>query len=149
MIAGAFLPWLKRRSPSPGQRLTGVQLNHRIFYSFYLSKYWRHASLPHSRFATSAGIVMIFLGVVAVAGLIPRRGWLTSVAGLLPVAGVVLAVIVSKSAHVVPRVSLHRDLGIGALVVLAGGVLAVVGGFLGARAPAPPFQQVPPPAPAA
>lgn len=129
MILGAFLVWL--RSP----KLTGVQLNYRIFYSFYLGKGTSLATRtpPHSRPLTSAGIVLILLGVVAVAGLLPRRGWLTSVAGLAAVVAMVLFAATLKGADVRPRLHLRSSVGAGAVICGVGGVIALVGGFFGGR----------------
>ena len=44
-------------------------------------------------FATSLGLVVIVLGLLAIVGLVPRTGWLTSLAGLLAIAVFVLGVV--------------------------------------------------------
>ncbi len=127
MIAGSFLVWL--RSPS----YTGVKLNHRIYYKFYLAHNNHVNPLSHSKFVTSAGIVTIVLGVVAILGLFPSRGWLTSVAGILAIIAIVLFAVVVKGANVHPKLHIRKEIGVGAVVVLVGGVLALIGGFVGAR----------------
>ncbi len=124
MILGSFLIWLRRLD------LTLVQLNHRIFYKYYLVTTSRLIVLPHSKFLTSAGILMILLGVIAIAGLALHNGWLTVAAGLLAVIAVVLFVIVAKGAPVHPQPRLRKDIGIGVVVSLIGGVVAIAGGVV-------------------
>jgi hypothetical protein len=140
MIGGSFLVWLRRQS------LTGVQLNHRIYYRLYFAKNGALHTAPHSRFLTSAAIVTIALGVLALIGLVFRRGWLTSLAGLAAVAAIVLFALTLKRADVVPHLRLRKNLGVGSVVVAAGGVLAFVGGLVGVRrraraAPAQPASE--------
>ena len=70
---------------------------------------------------------MIVLGLLAIVGLAPRSGWLTRLAGTLGVAGFVLFVIELYRA---PTDTLP---GVGAWVCLAGGIVALAGGFMGTR----------------
>ncbi len=75
---------------------------------------------------TSIGSVAIALGLVAVVGLAIRSGWLTRLAGALGVVAFALfAIEVYRSA------SSLRSIEVGAWVALAGGVIALVGGFFG------------------
>jgi hypothetical protein len=124
LILGSFLIWLRRLD------LTLIQLNHRIFYKYYLASGSRTVSIPHSKFLTSAGILMILLGVIAIAGLALRNGWLTVAAGLVAIIAVVLFVIVAKGAPVHPQPRLRKDIGIGVLVSFIGGVVAIAGGVV-------------------
>ncbi|HZA60163.1 MAG TPA: hypothetical protein VE754_00595, partial [Actinomycetota bacterium] len=74
--------------------------------------------------------VVIVLGLLALLGLAFRTGWLTRLAAALGVIAFVLFLIT------VYRAGADRDLtdiGIGMWVILAGSVLALIGGFLGAR----------------
>src|SRR5262245_63978823 len=73
--------------------------------------------------------VMVGLGLLAVVGLAPRTGWLTSLAGALGIAIFVLFLVQVSRADL--SVS---DLDVGAWIGLAGSVVALVGGFVGTRA---------------
>lgn len=119
MIYGAFLDWvLEATSP-----VRGVDGDWSIFFNPDAGE---AASIW-----TSAGFVIIVLGILAVVGLAFRTGWLTSLSGALAVAGMVLLAI-----------TLYRfqdtdlgiqDFGLGAWLIVAGGLLALIGGFFGAR----------------
>src|SRR5262245_33000961 len=73
--------------------------------------------------------VMVGLGVLAIIGLAPRTGRLTSLAGALGIAIFVLFLVQVSRADL--SVS---DLDVGAWIGLAGSVVALVGGFVGTRA---------------
>jgi hypothetical protein len=143
MIGGSFLVWLRRQS------LTGVDLNYRIYYRLYFAKNGALRIAPHSRFLTSAAMVTIALGVAALIGLAFRRGWLTSLAGLAAIGAIVLFALTLKRADVVPHLRLRKNLGVGAVVVAGGGVLAFIGGLVGRRrrAPSPAMTLTSEPAP--
>jgi peptidoglycan/LPS O-acetylase OafA/YrhL len=70
---------------------------------------------------------MILLGIVALVGLAPRSGWLTRLAGVLGIAGFVLVMVQMF------RASGDQTPGPGAWLCLAGGIAALIGGFLGTR----------------
>jgi len=113
LIIGAFLDWF--------QGNTGVDLDIRAFWQTTLDK-------QSSTFIETVGFVMIVLGLLAIVGLAPRSGWLTRFAGALGVAGFVLFLIeVYRADQTV------ADLRVGAWVALAGGVVALIGGFFGTR----------------
>jgi hypothetical protein len=122
MIVGAFLPWFREVAP-PGIGLDGVEVSFSVFYS---------TDDPFgASFIESAGLVAIVLGVLALLGLVFRTGWLTTLAGVLGIVAVALVVI-----------TLYRvegqdfdifNTGGGLQLVLAGGILCVIGGFFGAR----------------
>lgn len=134
MVVGAFLDWFPAEQAPPGGT-EGTSMNWSIFYS---------TDDPFGAgFFTSAGFVAIILGILAVVGLAFRTGWLTRLAGALGIVAIVLYTI-----------SLYRvedagfgigDLGIGAWLVLAGGILALIGGFLGTRTVITRAATAPPP----
>jgi hypothetical protein len=111
LIVGAFMNWIG------GTR--GVRLDDRALYQTTFTttgQFWR-----------TVGFAMIVLGLLAIVGLAPRSGWLTRLAGVLGVVGFALFVIELYRA---PADTLP---GVGAWVCLAGGVVALIGGFLGTR----------------
>jgi hypothetical protein len=125
LIVGAFLPWFSfdAGEAPPGIGLDGVEVSNSVFYS---------TDDPFgASFIESAGLIAIVLGVLALLGLVFRTGWLTTLAGVLGIVAVALVVI-----------TLYRvegqdfdifNTGGGLQLVLAGGVLCVIGGFFGAR----------------
>jgi hypothetical protein len=126
LIVGAFAPWFRFGAGEvpPGIGLDGVEVSYTVFYS---------TDDPFgASFIESAGLVAIVLGVLALLGQVFRTGWLTTLAGVLGIVAVALVVI-----------TLYRvegqdfgisNVGIGLWLVLAGGILSVIGGFFGARA---------------
>jgi hypothetical protein len=131
MIGGAFLKWfnvggdVEAQAAAAGVDLpnAGTSLSWSIFYST------KDPSDPG--FFTSAGFVVIVLGVLALLGLVLRTGWLTRLAGVLAIVAIIAYAI-----------TLYRvegedlgigSIGIGAWVVLAGGLIVLIGGFLGSR----------------
>ena len=118
MIYGAFLDWLTEVSPS-----RGIDADWIIFFSPNPGE--------SANIWTSAGFVTIVLGVLAVVGLAFRTGWLTSLSGALAVAAMVLLAI---TFYRVAEIDLGiQDFGVGAWLIVTGGLLALVGGFFGAR----------------
>jgi hypothetical protein len=112
MIISAFLQWFGR---------VGVNLDVRAFWE---SNFGRRSGT----FVATVGFVMIVLGLVAILGLAPRSGWLTRLAGALAIAAFVLFVI-----EVYRGNGDIRDADVGAWIALAGGVVALIGGFFGTR----------------
>jgi hypothetical protein len=136
LIVGAFLNWIR------GTTTAGVDLSAKV----YVTTEFAH----HSTFYKTAGFAMILAGLVTIVGLAARGGWVTRVAGALGIVGFVLFVIQLYRA---PNFSLPSAIGLGAWVCLAGGVVALIGGFFGTRMravrttpAAPPYREVPPPA---
>jgi hypothetical protein len=118
VIYGAFLDWLMEASPS-----RGIDADWSIFFSTSPGE--------AANIWTSAGFVIIVLGVLAVVGLAFRTGWLTSLSGALAVAAMVLLAI---TFYRVADLDLGiQDFGLGAWLIVAGGLLALIGGFFGAR----------------
>ena len=125
MIIGAFLAWFSfaEGDVPPGVGLTGLDVSNSVFYS---------TDDPFgASFIGSAGLAAIILGVLALLGMAFRTGWLTSLAGAL---GIIAFVLVLITLYRVPDGGFTvSNVGIGLWVVLAGGVLALIGGFFGAR----------------
>jgi hypothetical protein len=130
MIVGAFMVWIREASAM------GIDISDRAFIqtSFNL----------HADFVKSVGFVFIVLGLLAIVGLAPRSGWLTSLAGALGIAGFVLLAIQLQRA---PGASFPSSVGVGAWIALAGGIVALFGGFFGTRARVVAYQAVPPAGP--
>jgi hypothetical protein len=83
---------------------------------------------PGNNWLTTLAAVMIGLALIAIVGLAPRTGVLTSLAGALGIAvfGLFLAQLYRANFTV-------NDLDPGAWVALAGSLVALIGGFLGNR----------------
>jgi hypothetical protein len=116
MIGGAFLVW--------AQGVRGTEIHWEAFFS---TEAQGGADVG---IATSAGMVLVVLGLLAVLGLAFRTGWLTRLAAALGLVALILL-----------TVSLFRadtDLGLGFWdlgywICVAGSLLALIGGFLGSR----------------
>jgi hypothetical protein len=125
MIIGSFLAWLRfgEGMVPPNIGLTGLDISNSVFYS---------TDDPFgASFVESAGLAAIILGVLALLGMAFRSGWLTSVAGVL---GIIAFALVLITLYRVPDAGFDvSNVGIGLWVVLAGGVVALIGGFFGTR----------------
>ncbi|MGH2675235.1 MAG: hypothetical protein ACRDKA_12825 [Actinomycetota bacterium] len=125
MIIGGFLAWFRfgEQEAPPGVGLTGIDVSNSVFYS---------TDEPFgASFISSAGLVVIVLGVLALLGMAFRTGWLTSLAGVL---GIVAFALVLITLYRVPDAGFDlSNVGIGLWIVLAGGVIALFGGFFGTR----------------
>jgi hypothetical protein len=113
LIIGAFLDWF--------QGTSGVDLDIRAFWETTFES-------ETSTFVATVGFVMIVLGLLAIVGMAPRSGWLTRLAGALGVVGFVLFLIQLYRAD-----ETVADVQVGAWVCLAGGIIALIGGFFGTR----------------
>lgn len=114
LIVGPLLDWISG-GPSKG---TEVEL--KIFYSTDVA--------GEADFITSAGFVVLIVGLVAILGLALPRGWLSSLAGALGIVAYALFVITLFRAE-----GGFGDIGIGMWLILAGGLMALSGGFFGSR----------------
>jgi hypothetical protein len=126
LIVGAFLAWFSFGDQEVPATigLNGVDVSYSVFYS---------TDDPFgASFATSAGLVTIVLGVLALLGLVFRTGWLTTLAGVLGI--VAFALVLITLFRVEGQDFGIQNVGLGLWLVLAGGVLGVIGGFFGARA---------------
>jgi hypothetical protein len=113
MIIGAFLEWVG------GER--GTDLSYRVFF--------QPSPEANTVFLTSAGFVVIVLAVLALLGL--AGNWLTRLGGALGIAAFVLfAISVYRAEN---TETFFESIQIGAWLVLAGSVVALIGGFFGTR----------------
>jgi hypothetical protein len=108
LIIGGFLDWWHTTA--------GTSLDNRAFYQTTFT--------TTDNFVATAGFVSLVLGLVAVVGL-ATTGWLSRLAGALAIAAFVLyAVQVYRADTSLTAVT------VGAWLMLAGGVVALIGGFL-------------------
>ncbi len=128
MIAGSFLNWFNIGSEDvpPGVELpgtAGIEWNWSVLYS---------TEDPFdASFFSSIGFVVIVLALLAIVGLALRTGWLTRLAGALAIVAVILYAI---TLYRVPEQELSiSEIGLGAWLVAAGGLVVVIAGFLGSR----------------
>ena len=133
IIGGAFLTWFNFGDVQAGIDLPGnkgVQMSWKILYA--PSDAEGSPTYPFDNdFFTSIGFITIILGLLAILGLALRTGWLSRLAGALAIVAIVLYAI---TLYRVPEADLSfSDIGLGAWLVLAGGVIVLVGGFLGSR----------------
>jgi hypothetical protein len=120
LIASAFLDWLGFEGAPKGTEVP-------------IQFLWSPAEREVPEFATSLGFVVIVLGVLAIVGLVPRTGWLTSLAGVLAIAVFVLSV---ATLYRVGGEGAHLgidEVAVGGWLVLGGGVLALIAGLFGRR----------------
>ncbi|MGH2572247.1 MAG: hypothetical protein ACRDGU_01965 [Actinomycetota bacterium] len=127
LIVSAFMDWI--------DGTTAVNLDIRALWEATFDQ-------ESATFIATVGFVMIVLGLLAIVGMAPRSGWLTGLAGALAIAAFVLfAIQVYRADRTV------QDIDPGAWVALAGGALALIGGFFGSRrvvvAGEPPVVEVP------
>jgi hypothetical protein len=126
MILGAFLGWFNFGDVPEGAQVpgaAGTEMNWSILYD---------TDDPFgASFFTSIGFIAIVLGLVALLGLALKTGWLTRLAGVL---GIVVVVLYAITLYRVEDAGLSiSELGIGAWMVAAGGLIVLVAGFLGSR----------------
>ena len=131
MILGAFLAWFSFGDAPAGADLPGnkgIEMSWKILYT----PDGGTSTYPFDNsFFTSIGFVTIILGLLALLGLALRTGWLSRLAGALAIVVVVLYAI---TLYRVPDADLSiSDFGIGVWVVAAGGLIVLIGGFLGSR----------------
>jgi hypothetical protein len=117
LVVGAFLPWTPAHT---GDKLTVKALVQPDF-----------GAQPD--LVRTVGGISILISLVALIGLVDRTGWLTRLAGA---AALVVFVMYAVEAY---RVFGHdfntavHDVRAGAWLLLAGGVVLLIGGFFGAR----------------
>jgi hypothetical protein len=108
LVIGGFLDWW--------HTTVGTSLDYKAFYQTTFA--------TTDNFVQTAGFVAVVLGLVAVVGL-ATTGWLSRLAGALAIAGFVLYAIQ------VYRVDTSLSaVSVGAWLMLAGGVVALIGGFV-------------------
>jgi hypothetical protein len=113
MVIGGFMNWAQGNAAS--------HIGIRALWSTRFA----HAG---NNWLTTLAAVMVALALIAIVGLAPRTGVLTSLAGALGIAvfGLFLVQLYRAKFTV-------NDLDPGAWVALAGSIVALVGGFFGAR----------------
>jgi hypothetical protein len=112
LIVGAMLDWVNG--------IAGTSMSWEAYYRTTLS--------GGSRFITSAGAIVIGIAILGLIGLATRGGWLVRLGGALGIVAFVLFLIEAIRADVVNAVD---DLQVGMWLILAGGVVTVIGGFFG------------------
>ena len=111
LLVGSFLEWT---NGTDGSALS-------------IRSYWETDAGSADSFLGSAGFVTAICGAVIILGLAFRGGWLTRFAGAVALVAFTLVVIQLGREGSLDSL---RDIGIGLWFVLAGGVLALIGGFL-------------------
>src|SRR5262245_24824642 len=111
LLVGSFLEWA---NGTDGSALS-------------IRSYWETDAGSADSFLMSAGIVTAICGAVIILGLAFRGGWLTRFAGAVALVAFTLVVIQLGREGSLDAIG---DVGIGLWFVLAGGVLALIGGFL-------------------
>jgi hypothetical protein len=109
LLLGSFLEWANGTDGS----------------ALAIQGYWE-TDAGTAGFFSSAGLVTAICGAVIILGLAFRGGWLTRFAGAVALVAFTLVVIQLGRAGSLDSV---QNLGIGLWLVLAGGVLALIGGF--------------------
>ena len=109
LLLGSFLEWA---SGSDGTELA-------------IQSFWS-TDAGTAGFFRSAGLVTAIAGAVIILGLAFRGGWLTRFAGAVALVAFTLVVIQLGREGSLDTV---QDVGMGLWLVLAGGVLALIGGF--------------------
>jgi hypothetical protein len=113
MVIGALMDWAQGNAASD----IGVR-------SLWSTRF----AHPGNNWLTTLAAVMIALALIAIVGLAPRTGVLTSLAGALGIAVFVLLLVQLYRANFTVS-----DLDPGAWIAVAGSVVVLVGGFFGAR----------------
>jgi hypothetical protein len=109
LLVGSFLEW------TGGTDGSALSIQH----------YWEQDAGSAAFFA-SAGLVTAICGAVAILGLAFRGGWLTRFAGAVALVAFTLMLIQMGRSGNLDGV---QDVGMGLWLVLAGGVLGLIGGF--------------------
>lgn len=129
MIVGAFLDWFS--FPDAEGIPAGVELPGTAGIEWNWSVLYSTNDPFDASFFTSIGFVSIVLGLLALLGLALRTGWLTRLAGVL---AIVIVVLYAITLYRVTEDQLGvAEIGLGAWVVAAGGLIVLIGGFLGSR----------------
>jgi hypothetical protein len=109
LLVGSFLEWA---SGNDGSTLA-------------IQNYWE-TNAGTAGFFMSAGLVTAICGAVIILGLAFRGGWLTRFAGAVALVAFTLMVVQMGRSGSLDTL---QDVGTGLWLVLAGGVLALIGGF--------------------
>jgi hypothetical protein len=109
LLAGSFFEWI---GGTDGSALS-------------IQSYWEQDA-GTAGFFSSAGLVTAICGAVVILGLAFRGGWLTRFAGAVALVAFTLTLIQMGRSGNLDGV---QDVGMGLWLVLAGGALALIGGF--------------------
>ena len=115
LIVSAFLEWIRPDG------IDGAELSYRVYFD---TDFGTQAS-----FARSAGAVAIGIGLLAIIGMATRSGWITRLAGAL---GIIAFALLTITLYRVDA-ALPNSLGVGAWVLLGGGLLTMFGGLFATR----------------
>lgn len=115
LIVAAFVEWVRPEG------IAGADLSYRVFFDADFG--------TDAPFLRSAGFVAIVIGLVAIVGLASRSGWITRLAGALGIIAFALYAITLYRMDA----ELPEALGVGAWVMLGGGLLTMFGGFFARR----------------
>ena len=115
LIVSAFLEWIRPDG------IDGAELSYRVYFD---ADFGTQAS-----FARSAGAVAIGIGLLAIIGMATRSGWLTRLAGAL---GIIAFALLTITLYRVDA-DLPNSLGVGAWVLVGGGLLTMFGGLFATR----------------
>jgi hypothetical protein len=119
MIVGAFLEWVKQGEFT----VKGTKIGYTVF--------WDTDPSFEPSFLASAGFVMIVIGLITLLGIAMSTGWLSRLGAVLGLIAVALFVI---TLYRVADAELSiGNVGIGIWLILAGSILALVGGFVQQR----------------
>ena len=118
MILGAFLEWV------PQAEVTGLETPIEILVDPNVNR-------EADPFVTSAGFLVIVLGLLVILGAALGRGGLTRIGAVLGIVTVVLLIISAYRGD-----ANIGDLGIGVWLALAGSIVALVSGFVAPRSEA-------------
>lgn len=114
---GAFLPWLASSQAAATE--------------IPIEGLWRTAALTGSTtIALSIGAVSLLLAALALVAFAARTGWLTRLVGAL---GLVVFGAFAISMALGGGFELPGDIGLGAWLVLAAGIVTIIAGFYGTR----------------
>lgn len=117
IVVGAFLDWTPDRT---GDKLTIKALVQPDFAA-------------ESDLVRTVGGLSVLIGLVALIGLADRTGWLTRLAGAVAVVVFVMYAVQAYRYFGHDFNTAAQDVRFGAWLLLIGGVVLLIGGFLGAR----------------
>ncbi|HJR18838.1 MAG TPA: sugar:proton symporter [Actinomycetota bacterium] len=115
LIVSAFLEWIRPDG------IVGADLSYRVLFDADFG--------TDATFARSAGAVVIGIGLLAILGMATRAGWVTRLAGAL---GIIAFATFTITLYRVGA-DLPNSLGVGAWVLLGGGLLTMFGGLFATR----------------
>ncbi|HWG26176.1 sugar:proton symporter [Actinospica sp.] len=117
LVVGAFLDWVPSHT---GDKLTIKALVQPDFAG-------------ESDLVRTVGGLSVLIALVALAGLVDRTGWLTRLAGAAALAMFVMFAVEAYRVFGHDFNTAVHDVRVGAWLQLVGGVVLLIGGFLGAR----------------